>query len=169
MKEYLRKKVRTLKGIIATKFIKKEKAHTSEIEKITDQLIAETLSDNGVLIKELNMKLQNYTVDENPLGLDEAKNILNSLITLAINQRSLLAQRLANSIEQGSLYNDYYEKMKDINKLTIAVNVEAKKLERINNDFNTQNHIYHKITGMTYQRAVLPDDSDTDSNQYVTL
>lgn len=93
---------------------------------------------------------------------------MNSLITLAITQRSLLAQRIAKSIEQGNLYDDYYEKMNDINKLTIAVDVEAKRLERINNEYNTQNHIYNKVTGMTYERAVLPDDSDVNNGQQVT-
>lgn len=150
------------------RLFKKKINNEPEIEKITDQLIVETISDNGVLSKELNVKLQNYDTDNNPLGLNEAKSILNSLITLAITQRSLLAQRIAKSIEQGNLYDDYYEKMNDINKLTIAVDVEAKRLERINNEYNTQNHIYNKVTGMTYERAVLPDDSDVNNGQQVT-
>jgi len=148
----------------AKKLRKKKKARAespkSEIEQLIDQLICDTVGTNGQLQQHLNRLLKRYNADNNPLGVDEAKTILLSLIRLATGQRRLLAGRIEKSVEEGGLFDQYYGKMQTINLLTIRTNAKMKKMQVARELFEYQKAVYHRVTGKTYKEDVIPNDGE---------
>lgn len=124
----------------------------SEYEKVTNQLIQETVGPRGVLQKEFEKKIKNYNAENNPLGETEVKTILFSLIELAIAQRRVLAQRIERSVECGNIFEQYFGKIEEINKLDCSTQVKMKKMQVAREAYEAQAEIYKEVTGNTYER-----------------
>jgi hypothetical protein len=128
-------------------------------EQLTKRLTDETIGIEGLLKKELEELLKDFDVSKNPLSIEQTKQILYSLIRLAVSQRRLLAGRVAQSIGQGDMFKQYKEKMKEIDKLTVETQTKLKKMQMARKQYEYHYHIYEVVTGNTYIDKSEPDSS----------
>lgn len=133
-----------------------EESNKSEIEQLTDDLIRET---NEILQKQFEELTKKHSAQANPLKAEEAQNILFSLIRTAAAQRRLLAGRIEKSIDKGNLFNEYYDKMKYINELTVNANANMKKMKLAKELYENQLAVYKKVTGKTYKKDMELENS----------
>lgn len=103
------------------RFVRKSKilpvpSMKNEMEQITNQLIAEVTEDIQRNFKE-QAKLYNPKV--NPIGEIETKQLMFSLIRLAVSRRKLFNERILYSVEQGGLFRRYYGKLHRTNELSV--------------------------------------------------
>lgn len=106
--------------------------------RLTDELIAETVGDNGILIREFRAQLSKYDPDKNPIGPNEARALMMSMLDLAASRRKLLNERLERSVEVGSLYKSYYGRVQAVNTLAIDAYTDL-----VRKDFAEEDFLYH--------------------------
>lgn len=84
----------------------------SQYEKIVDELIVDVKEKLKNHFEELT---DVFSLESNPIGVDEAKGVITALLRIAIVQRNLLSERLAENICDGGLFGKYIKKMSEIN------------------------------------------------------
>lgn len=126
-----------------------------EMEVLTDALIAESLA---LFEKELKRALTGYNRSNNPLGEHEAKEIMMGILSLAVSQRRLLSGRICQSVEEGTLFKQYYGKMKAIDKLTLDAYEKMRRMQAARERFEYQKVIYENVVGKTYSKDFRPKD-----------
>lgn len=134
----------------------------TELEKITRQLIEETIGEKGLLTIEFQKKLEIINSDKHPINEAVAKEILLGLLGLAISQRSILTERISKSIENGNIYREYLSQLEEIDRLNVRAELLNKNMERIQTDYEKQLLLYERVSAKTYLRDVWPTDEDVE-------
>lgn len=150
-------------------FWKKEKTPTplegldtkGEFERLTDELIQETIGSDGEMMQHLNRMLEGYSADKNPLSVQDAKNILFSVLLVAVRQRRRLSGRIAASVEKGVLFNQYYGKMREINRYTVRANEKLERMQLARRQYEYQQQIYWGVVGRTYDQTMREESKNT--------
>lgn len=125
-----------------------------EFERLTDQLIQETIDSDGEMMQLLNRILEGYSADKNPLSVQDAKNILFSVLLVAVRQRRRLSGRIAASVEKGVLFNQYYGKIRDINHYTVRANAKLERMQLARRQYEYQQQVYWGVVGRIYDQTV---------------
>lgn len=149
-------------------FWKKKRASTSvdtldakgEFEHLTDELIQETIGPDGEMMRLLNQILEGYSADKNPLSIQDAKNILFSVLMVAVRQRRCLSGRIAASVENGVLFDQYYGKMREINRYTVRANAKLERMRLTWQQYQYQLKIYRSVLGKTYSKVIKDSKED---------
>ena len=129
-----------------------------EFERLTDELIQETISSDGEMMQQLNRMLDGYSADQNPLSVQDAKNILFSVLLVAVRQRRRLSGRIATSVEKGALFSQYYGKIREINHYTVRANAKLERMELARRQYVYQQQIYWSVVGRTYNETGYSSD-----------
>ena len=125
-----------------------------EFERLTDELIQETIASDGEMMQQLDRILKGYSADKNPLSIQDAKNILFSVLMVAVRQRRRLSGRIAASVEKGVLFNQYYGKIRDINYYTVRANAKLERMQLARRQYEYQQQVYWGVVGRTYDQTV---------------
>lgn len=115
---------------------------TPELEAITNALIQETIRPGGAMDKEFDRQVDFYRTKGEPIGEQQAKQILNSLLKVAIAERGQLNGRLEQCVESGSLYNRYYSKLQTVYDLHVAASIAQEKMDRSEKDYKDSKDLY---------------------------
>ena len=129
----------------------------SQYEKIVDALIAD--SKNKLNDQFLRLTAH-YSRATNPIGPNDAKNIINSLITTIIGQRRLLSARIADSIGFGELFDKYFGQLSLINDLHAKRAIALKELQVAETKYMKKRNLLEKVERTAYMGEFAPDDSD---------
>lgn len=105
------------------------------MERLTDELIEETVGENGELTRRFRDLMSRYNPDENPIGPHETYAILLSMLDFAAAQRKLLNGRLESSVEVGSLYQSYYGRIQTVNTLAARALTDLERMEIAEEDY----------------------------------
>jgi len=132
----------------------------SVFEQLTDQLISETVGQNGSMHKLFDRLVKGYDVSRNPIGIDDAKRILFILIGNAVEKRKVFAGRIEKSVVEAGLFERYYSNLQDISILTIEADKNMQKMKRARDRFIYEATIYKKLTGRSYIAEHLPTDEE---------
>lgn len=132
-----------------------------EFERLTDELIQETIDSDGEMMRQLDRMLAGYSADKNPLSIQDAKNILFSVLLVAVRQRRRLSGRIAASVEKGVLFNQYYGKIQDINHYTVRANAKLERMQLARRQYEYQQQIYWGVVGRTYDQTVREESKKT--------
>ena len=135
-----------------------------EFERLPDELIQETIGSDGEMIRQLNRILEGYSADKNPLSIQDAKNILFSVLLVAVRQRRRLSGRIATSVERGVLFNQYYGKIRDINLYTVRANERLERMELARRQYEYQQQFYWGVVGRTYDQTVREESKKARNN-----
>ena len=135
-----------------------------EFERLTDELIQETIGSDGEMMRQLNRILEGYSADKNPLSVQDAKNILFSVLLVAVRQRRRLSGRIAASVEKGGLFNQYYGKIRDINHYTVRANAKLERMQLARRQYEYQQQVYWGVVGRTYDQTVRDESKKTKND-----
>lgn len=123
----------------------------SEMEIITNLLLSETIGDEGELWHHYQRLIKNFSVDENPLGVSDAKMILYSLLLKASAKRRMLPTRIAHSVESGNIFNKYFGKMEYINQLSVITYRRMKKMQTARERYEDEKKRLNRIADVSYK------------------
>lgn len=108
---------------------RKDEIHfASELETLTNQVIREAVGSDGILTNEFNKRIAMYDPEVNPIGEEAAKELLVSMLSMAVAQRKVINGRIEKSVEVGNLFDRYYGKLNTINVLSNQANVKRKAM-----------------------------------------
>ena len=125
-------------------------------EKLTDQLIDETIGREGSMRRRFERLTMGYDVDKNPIGVDDAKRILLALVGNAVERRKVFAGRIEKSVVEEGLFKRYYASLQEINDLTIKADEMMQRMKRARGQYIYEAEIYRKLTGFSYVNEVMP-------------
>ena len=140
--------------------------HETQYEQVVNKLLEDTKTK---LESQFTAMMKSYNTENNPIGIDDAKNIIKTLLEIAIVQRNLLGERLAEHIikgEKGTFWN-YLEKIKKINIIDKNLKIAKDKIERIRGKYvgmakmlsNVEVEAYEKKFWGDVEKADLKDDN----------
>lgn len=127
------------------------------MSQMTDELIAETVGPDGVIIQEFRRQIAGYNPDVNPISPQEAAAILQSLLDLAVSRRKLLNERLEKSIESGALYDSYYSRVQLINQLATKAHSAMERMDFAEEDYRYYYELLLNIRARSIAEDVAPD------------
>lgn len=122
-----------------------------ELNHLLDQLIEET---GAALEKEFYKQIHNYTANRNPLGPNNATEIMEILIKSAVVNRNALNSKIERSIAEGDLYRRYYNKIAVINDLTNDAYEKMNEMQGYRQRFEMKEHLYNSVTGHMYLQKI---------------
>lgn len=105
------------------------------MERLTNELIEETIGPNGALIRELQAQLAGHHPDRNPISPDKARSIMMSMLDLVVSKRKLLNERLERSVEVGELYRNYYGRVYAVTSLAAQAHTDLERMDLAEEDF----------------------------------
>ncbi len=134
----------------------------SVFEQLTNQLISETIGQNGSMHQFFNRLVAGYDADTNPIGVNDARRILLALVGDAIERRKVFAGRIEKSVVEDGLFKRYYSSLQEINDLTVAADEAMQRMKRARNRYIYEAEIYRKLTGFSYVKEVMPTDEELE-------
>lgn len=123
----------------------------SEMEIINNLLLSETIGKRGELWNHYQRLIENFSVDNNPLSVSDAKIILYSLLLKATAKRRMFPTRIAHSVESGSIFNKYFSKMEYINQLSVITYRRMKKMQTAREKYEDEKKRLNKIMDESYK------------------
>lgn len=127
---------------------------TPEMESIMNKLIRSTVGTGGALDREFMKQSSQYDAD-NPIGEIQARELLHSLLTLAVANREKINGRIEHSVEFGSLYYRYYSKLQTVYDLTVETNVRREALAEAQQEYYFAHNLYNNVREMTYSAEAI--------------
>ena len=134
----------------------------SVFEQLTDQLIDETIGQNGSMHQFFNRLVAGYDADTNPIGVNDARRILVALVGDAVERRKVFVGRIEKSVVEDGLFKRYYSSLQEINDLTVAADEAMQRMKRARDRYIYEAEIYRKLTGFSYVKEVMPTDEELD-------
>lgn len=122
---------------------------TPEMEDIMNKLIRSTVGTGGALDREFMRQTAQYD-KKNPIGEPQARELLRSLLQLAIANRDKINGRIEHSVEFGWLYYRYYSKLKTIYDLTVEANVKREEMLLAQKEYYAAHNMYQNVYDMTF-------------------
>lgn len=132
---------------------------TPEMEAIMNKLIRSTVGTGGALDREFLRQSAQFDKDR-PIGEEEARELIRSLLKLAIANRDKLNGRIEHSVEFGSLYYRYYSKLQTVYALTVAANNKREELEDALREYHFAYNVYANVRSMTYVPEMTKKNND---------
>lgn len=105
------------------------------MQQLTDELLRETIGPNGSLTKEFYSLMAGYNPSKNPIGHDDARKIIMSLLDSVVSKRKLLNERLERSVEVGDLYRNYYGRVHAVTSLAAQAHTDLERMDLAEEDF----------------------------------
>ena len=133
----------------------------SQHEKIVNALINDTKEKIKAQYSNLSASFHSET---NPLGVKDAENIIKSLLGVAIVQRHLLGERLAESTSGGALFKNYLNMMDAINQRDATCRVEKKAVANAETKYKKRRALLNKVEKSALTEGEYRTD-DTDDIQ----
>lgn len=134
---------------------KKTELVASELELLTDELIADTKNE---LNEEFTKLTQKFEVDTNPISPEEASTLITALLRIAASNRKLLNSRIQTSVTMGRLYNQYYGKVQTVSNLAIEAHIKRQQMEREMSEYRYHMQMLLKVRHNSYEKDYRPDD-----------
>lgn len=128
----------------------------SDFSLCTKQTIDDTVGENGTIIKKFNEMTSYYDPDENPLSKEKAYEIMENLMQTAVTNRLLLCSRISKSIESGSMFEQYYQKLHIVNTLTNSAHIKMQRMRIAEKNYNYLLSIYNKVLEKSYVSSFVP-------------
>lgn len=126
-----------------------------ELKEITDDAIDDATQGKHGLRAYYNQQIKYYNAANNPLGLEDAKRILEQLIKIAVSNRQTINGDIERSISEGTLYQRYYNKVAVVNDMTNETYTRMKRMQAVQERFEYKKMVYNNVTGHMYlERAV---------------
>lgn len=123
---------------------------TPEMEAIMTRLIRSTVGTGGELDREFRRLSARFDKEEKPIGEREARELILSLLKVAIANRDLINGRIEHSVEFGSLYYRYYSKLQTVYDLTVDANFKREEMAEAQRDYFFAYNLYNNVCEMTY-------------------
>lgn len=125
---------------------------------LTDELIEETAGENGILVREFRKQLNCYDPDRNPIGPNEARAIMLSMLDLAASRRKLLNERLEQSAEIGDLYKRYYKRVDEVTNLAIRAATDLERMDLAEEDYRYHYAMLLNVRDTSVINAIQPQN-----------
>jgi len=103
-------------------------------EGIMESLIRETKKVMEIEFGRM-VKAGGFDAENNPLGINDALKILNSLLHIALDERARLDGRLMDSIMKGDVFRSYYADIEQMNQLNAALGSAKKRRDAAKKDY----------------------------------
>lgn len=129
----------------------------SDFSKIANTWMEQIKHPEGDLQIRFKELIESYSQDEKPIGVEDAKRIILTMLSLAAVKRSELAVKIDNSIQGGSLFEYYYGRMAEINKLTIKTHTKLMKMQFLREQYELKEYIYEEVIKRSYDDDILED------------
>lgn len=142
---------------------KEERYFASELDILMDKLIRDTIGPKGTMTTEFHDRIAAFDPDNTPIGEEAAKELLVSMLTLAVAQRKLFNSRIEKSVEVGGLFDRYYGKLHTVSELANSANVKRKLMLEAEDQYLRQYSIWKKLMNQTH---IIQPDPDYASNKY---
>ena len=126
---------------------------TPEMEHILNKLISDTVGTGGAMDRDFLSHIAGVNEDH-PIGEPEAREILQSLLKLAIAKRDLINGRIEHSVEYGSLYYRYYTKIQTIYDLNVETNLRKEEMAAAQRDYFFAFNLYNNVRDKTYESTM---------------
>lgn len=121
-----------------------QKTMDSRMQKITGNLIRGCVGPRGVMTRAFRKEIRQYSADKNPIGKDEAMNILVNMVKLAVAERSKLEGIIVDQVERGLLYSDYYNDVEKISEMSIKTDACYRETEMIRENYLIEYGFYDR-------------------------
>ena len=120
------------------------------MERLTTQLIEESVGKRGFITKTVHKQLQGYSKDQVPLGREAAEKILLQALELAVSRRKLLNERLADCVEFGTLYQAYYGRVHAVSAVAIEAYEYLEQMQMADEEYRYYEEMKRKVRDKTY-------------------
>lgn len=145
-------KIKRMEGLFAKRnLVWSESKYRGELEKITDQLLEETIGPNGLISTTFQERLEGYDPQTNPISAQEAEALIHSLLRIAVAQRKTIVERIANSVEAGNLYQRYYSKVQVVSDSAVDAYMKLDQYEEAADELE----YYNKVLEAVQKRALM--------------
>ncbi len=141
-----------------------EDAVAPAMERLTNELIDETVGADGVLTKAFQEQIARYDPDVNPISPLEAEELLKGLLNLAVSRRKLLNERLVRCVEVGDLYQSYYGRVQAVNTLAVEAYNAMTVAELAEEDYIYFRGMLPAVRDASIEDHMKPDE---DSNRLI--
>ncbi len=125
----------------------------SQMQRITSKLIKKSVGPWGSVTWAFIKQSRRYSVEKNPIGRDEAMNILVGLVHLAVAKRSMLEGNIVDRVENGLLYSDFYRDVEDVLEMATKADEAYRKAEMIREDYATEYGFYLRNRMESYRKG----------------
>lgn len=125
-----------------TRRVVPQKTMDSQMQKITKKLIKGSVGPRGVMTRAFRKEIKKYSADENPIGKEEAENILVNMVKLAVVERNKLEGIIVDRVERGLLYSEYYRDVEKISEMAIKTDEYYRKTEMIRENYLVEYGFY---------------------------
>ena len=130
------------------------------LEELARVLIEET---KGILQSKFNAMFGIYHDNPKALGNTQIKNILFSLLKIAIAQRRLLSGRIQKSVESGSLFQYYFIQMQRLNQSSNETYAKMKRMEKAEKEYLHYLTVYRENYDPSYEVEPSTDVNDSST------
>lgn len=120
------------------------------MERLTTQLIEESVGKRGFVTKTFHKQLRGYSKDQVPLGREAAEKILLQALELAVSRRKLLNERLADCVEFGTLYQAYYGRVHAVSAVAIEAYEYLEQMQMADEEYRYYEEMKRKVRDKTY-------------------
>ena len=131
------------------------------MERLTNQLIDETVGSSGIITLDLERKLDHYSLQV-PLSRPMAEEMLVAALKVAVSRRKLLNERLASSVEIGSLYQSYFGRMQLLSSQMVDAYEKMEHMHRAENSYKKWQQIHAQVWNRTYEEGIRPPQSEQE-------
>lgn len=137
-----------------------QEAASPALEMLTDQLVAETVGDGGILDQEFHRILSAYNADNNPIDRRQAELLLSSLLRTAISRRKLLNERIVRSIESGQLHHQYYDRLHAVSALAVDAYSKMRVMDLARQDYLFHSNMLEKVQRKSHRADMQPGEDE---------
>ena len=130
------------------------------LEELARVLIEET---KDVLQSKFNSMFGIYHDNPKALGNTQIKNILFSLLKIAIAQRRLFSGRIQKSVESGSLFQYYFIQMQRLNQSSNETYAKMKRMEKAEKEYLHYLTVYQENYDPSYEAELSTDVNDSST------
>lgn len=134
----------------------------SQMQRITNKLIKNSVGLWGSVSRSFRKQSRRYSAAKNPIGRDEAMNILVGLVHLAVAERSKLEGTIVDRVEHGLLYSDYYRDVEAVSELAVKTDEYYRLAEMIREDYATEYGFYLRNRMGSYRKGDTDPLSEND-------
>lgn len=142
-----------------------QKTMDSQMQKITRCLINGSIGSKGVMTQAFREEIEKYSADENPIGEEEARNLLVNMVKLAVAERSKLEGTIVDQVERGLLYSDYYRDVEEVTDMAIKTDEYYRKAEMVREDYLVEYGFYARNRMESFRDGKTKPLSDNDLDE----
>ena len=91
-----------------------------------------------------------------------AEEMLVAALKVAVCRRKLLNERLAHSVEVGSLYQSYFGRMQMLSSQMVDAYEKMEMMHRAENNYKKWQQIHAQVWNRTYEEDIRPPQSEQE-------